>query len=627
MIKLNKRILAIVLALALVPLTYIGLSTGPSSAVEEVDPERIWDVANAAPSNHTGSIRAIVYDLQELNGKMYVGGKFLNVVEPNRKKEHDQAFLAAFDLRTGAWDKTFRPKLDGPVYSLALRADGKLLAGGELTGGIAAIDPTTGALDKTFKPQIKNSWGKPAVFDIEVDGNALYAGGTFAKAQGVAVDRLGKFNVTTGKVDTKWRPTTQFDTGTPKSGGEVVYGLAVDKVRNRVYAVGKFGGINNNSEAAYLAILDRTNGQLKDVPQGLPANIMNHREGWSMWQHDVQLHGDKVIVGGQGHQTFVMNADTFKPSSSFFTGRGIGDIYNGGGDTQVIYVGKNTIWSGCHCWDSVGPYPIGVHNNENPNGQQTIDEYWRWLGEFRNTNPYGQQSVKGVYGVDLETQELLPLKFDLSGSAGAWALYEDSLGQLWAGGEFTSGGGVKLSGLARFTSEATGVEPGPIEVPGNPPVAEPAVPVAPTPAKPLPPAISPVKQQPTPTGDCRTGANTAMYNVDDATNAGIYRLYCAYFVRYPDVAGFNYWVNAVKLGYDLREVASFFEQTPEYTARHGSKENAAFVEWVYASVLKRPSDNEGKAYWLGELNAGLSRSDMVFYFSDSVEFKKRTKTL
>jgi|GEM_PF-5832883 len=437
----------------------VSSATSASAADIQVDPDQIWDVNGTWESGHTGRIRAMVWDFQELDGKMYVGGKFLNVLDPTRQVEHAQPFLAAFDLVTGEWDSSFRPQLDGAVYAIDVRSDGQLVVAGEVTGGIVVLDPATGQIDDSFNAGITNSWGRPSVFDIDVVDNQIYAGGTFTAAQGVTLRRLAKFNVQTGSIDPNWTPITNFDEGM-RIGGELVYGLEVDVARDRVYVVGKFGGLNGNFDAAYFGILNTTDGAIKeDVPQGLPVNALNHSAegGFSMWQHDVQFRDDRVYVGGQAHQTLILDADTLLPAvnHSFFTNRGFGDDWSGG-DTQVMFLGENTLWAGCHCWGSVGPYQLGSYQAD-LTSIQTYAEFGTWLADFRTTLTPGQQKVKGLYGINLETNELEPNVFNLSGLGGAWGLYEDSLGQVWAGGQFESGGGRALTAMARFSPEGVAV--------------------------------------------------------------------------------------------------------------------------------------------------------------------------
>lgn len=429
---------------------------GPAAAQAEVEwrsnPDIIWDVTNPDPnSQHTGPVRALVRDMQEHNGQMYVAGKFLDVKAPDGST-FSQPYLAAFDLETGVWNSTFRPDVGGIVYAIEITPDGRLYASGEMSGGIELFDAATGAKNPAFDPQIVNSWGAPAVFDIELVGNDLYLGGTFSSSQGTPLANLARVDATTGTLDTSWLPTTQLDVGTPRSGGRLVYGLAVDAARGRVYLAGKFGSVNNDTNAAYFATLNTSDGTLvPGLPQGLPAGIPNHRTSFSMWMMDVQYDGDEVYVGGQGHQTMILDADDLALSSTFFTNRGVGDTY-AGGDTQVIFVGEDTVWSGCHCWGSVGEFEIGSYINA-ADGVMVYEEYVQWVRDFRDINPFGQQRAGGGFGIDIASETLVPLSFEVTGQAGAYAIVEDSNGRLWFGGQYLSDEvtGRQLEGMIRFS--------------------------------------------------------------------------------------------------------------------------------------------------------------------------------
>ncbi len=440
-------------------------TSSPSGAVLGSDissaPDVIWDVTTPDPGvRHTGPVTALVRDLVEYDGRMYAGGKFLDVIAPDGTT-YDQPYLAAFDLETGVWIDTFRPVVDGTIYAMEITPDGRLYVAGELAGGIALYDATTGERDTSFDPRIVNSWGPPAVFDIEVVGNQIYAGGTFSRSQGTPLVDLARVDATTGVLDTSWLPVTNFDTGTPRLAGHNIFGIAVDADRDRVYLAGKFGGINGNLDAAYFAILDTADGSVRaDVPQGLPAGITNHRQSFSMWMHDVQFRDDRVYVGGQGHQTMILDVDTLLPAHTFYANRGVGDLGTGG-DTQVIHLGTDTIWSGCHCWGSVGEYELFSYNSA-PDGVQTYPEYVQWFTDFATINPFGQQPARGGYGIDITSESLVPVTFDVLGQAGAYAINEDSNGRVWFGGQYTrdTANNRPLSGIARF-SPVSATPPGP----------------------------------------------------------------------------------------------------------------------------------------------------------------------
>ncbi len=295
--------------------------------------------------------------------------------------------------------------------------------------------------------------GRPAVFDIEIVDDSIYIGGRFTGSGPTSLGNLARVSLASGSLDPTWRPTTQLDTGTPLAGGINVYGLAVDSSRNRVYLAGKFGGVNGNTTAAYFATVNTTSGALRaDVPQGLPPGILSHRESFSMWQHDVQFHEDRVYLGGQAHQTLILDAATLSPLRSYFTDRGFGQEY-GGGDTQVLHVGTTTIWAGCHCWGAVAEYPLGSENSDNPSGNQSATEYQRVLTELSTVeDSFGQQPVSGGYGIDIASGDRVNIDFQLNGQAGPFALLEDSNGQLWVGGQFTQDTYREhaVRGLARF---------------------------------------------------------------------------------------------------------------------------------------------------------------------------------
>ncbi len=428
------------------------------AATLNADPDQIWDVANTDTDvSHTGTIRALVWDFEEYQGRLYVGGKFLDVVAPDGTTR-DQAYLAAFDIETGEWISSFTPNVGGPVYALDMTNDGRLLAGGEVPGGVVAVDVNSGELDTGFQPGIINSWGSAGVFDIEVVGSDVYVGGRFSKAQDIDLQNLGKFNVDSGQIDTSWTPKAELDTGTPRQQGQLVYAIEVDTTRDRVYIIGKFGSIDGNLDAAYFATLSQADASFKDVPQGLPPQVLSHRESFSMRQYDVQFRDDRVYIGGQAHQTLILRASDLEPLNSYFTNAGVGDLGRGG-DTQVMYIGETTLWSGCHCWGSVGPYELGSYNNDRADGVQTYDEYRQFVVDFRTTNPFGQQKVRGAYGVDLATGELTQQQFNLSGQAGGWAMHEDSNGRLWMGGQFAVGNGRVGEGIARFSPLEQELEP------------------------------------------------------------------------------------------------------------------------------------------------------------------------
>ena len=106
----------------------------------------------------------------------------------------------------------------------------------------------------------------------------------------------------------------------------------------------------------------------------------------------------------------------------------------------------------------------------------------------------------------------------------------------------------------------------------------------------------------------------------------IQRLYQSVLDRTPDSSGFAYWVSARIEGLTLRAVADGFLNSDEYATRFGAGTDGDFVSRAYQNVLGRTGDSDGVAYWLGQLRAGLPRTELVLLFSESPENQVRTDT-
>ena len=125
----------------------------------------------------------------------------------------------------------------------------------------------------------------------------------------------------------------------------------------------------------------------------------------------------------------------------------------------------------------------------------------------------------------------------------------------------------------------------------------------------------------------QTGSRAADVAYDgsiDGFDGTVYRLYRAFFLREPDGDGVVYWVNQARYGrYPVGSIAEEFARSAEFRQRYGALADGAFVDLVYRNVLGRAAEPEGRAYWLGQLRAGMRRGHLMLYFSDSVEFGRK----
>ena len=103
----------------------------------------------------------------------------------------------------------------------------------------------------------------------------------------------------------------------------------------------------------------------------------------------------------------------------------------------------------------------------------------------------------------------------------------------------------------------------------------------------------------------------------------IVRLYTAYFKRLPDYEGLMYWYGRMYpgsgVGLNLAQVSEGFAQSNEFANAYGNLDNAGFVTRVYQNVLGRDPEAAGYAYWMGRLNSGMSRGELMVGFSESIE--------
>lgn len=104
----------------------------------------------------------------------------------------------------------------------------------------------------------------------------------------------------------------------------------------------------------------------------------------------------------------------------------------------------------------------------------------------------------------------------------------------------------------------------------------------------------------------------------------ILRFYQAFFGRYPDQEGANFWIESYLSGrFTKDEIVSLFAGGPEFSSLYDGVDNREFVKRIYENVLDRQPDPSGWNYWTGRINQGLSRRDAVKIISDQPEFRSR----
>jgi hypothetical protein len=103
--------------------------------------------------------------------------------------------------------------------------------------------------------------------------------------------------------------------------------------------------------------------------------------------------------------------------------------------------------------------------------------------------------------------------------------------------------------------------------------------------------------------------------------APLARLYFAFFDRVADYEGLNYYVGERDAGMSLESIAAEFAGSEEFRIRYGALDNAAFIDRVYRNVFDAPPDAAQRAQWIAQLDAGVTRGQVMLAFSESPAFR------
>ena len=446
--RLTARTAALALALAGVGAA-ASVTAAPAGAVSKVmlstpKPLGGWGVTGLdVTTSPVAGWKSNVTALAEWHDRIYVGGMFTTVAR-NGVAQAAQPYLAAFDRATGAWIPTFRPRLDGGVWDLAVTPKGKLVVGGYFSTvngathrALVALNPANGAVDTTWKASGAVTTGRAGVRTLHVMGGWVYVGGNLDSVRGgtgtdvgtVRGKNLFKLKATDG------RPSAAFH---PRM-GTAVWQVFASPAGDRVYAAGRFGTVNGVKKEM-LAVLRPSNGAL--VP-GLRNDVPTYdcRPACSTVPYSEAVYETKnrawVVTTPIEHGLHQLTRSTLARKYGHYTAAAPGALKSGGGDFQAIAETNGVVYAACHCWNQ--DYS-GAYRTRKP-GRPPVS--WR-----------RQSRITGIGAYDATTfakiDTFQPTAYGQYGD-GAWQLLVDSTGCLWAGGDIThSAGGVWLGGFAKF---------------------------------------------------------------------------------------------------------------------------------------------------------------------------------
>lgn len=140
--------------------------------------------------------------------------------------------------------------------------------------------------------------------------------------------------------------------------------------------------------------------------------------------------------------------------------------------------------------------------------------------------------------------------------------------------------------------------------------------------------VNPAAAMPAPESTSTSTSASAMAEaaVPDSVSDSVVRLYYAVFDREPDSEGLAYWVDLYSSGTSLEAIATQFIISQEWQTAYGNTDDESFIDILYANVLRRAADADGRAYWIDVLDGDVERSALLTYFSESQEFVALTET-
>ena len=124
-----------------------------------------------------------------------------------------------------------------------------------------------------------------------------------------------------------------------------------------------------------------------------------------------------------------------------------------------------------------------------------------------------------------------------------------------------------------------------------------------------------------------------LYDVDTPNLGFGYRIYQASLNRTPDEGGVLFWIGNLDQfddqgwsQYDKEQfLASQFIESDEFKDLFGANPtNEQYIDAMYLNVLDRLPDQGGYDFWVGGMEQGLSREDILIAFTKSDENVDRT---
>ena len=379
-----------------------------------------WGVTGLDLGAGVPTLKTFVTTFAELNGTVFVGGKFLHVQKGASGAPVAQPYLAAFARDTGEWISAFRPVLNGPVWSLKI-AQGRLLVGGEFTRvngtarpALAALDPVNGTFDGSWTGGVAATGTDTFSFvkAMDVHGGWLYVTGKFNQilrtnpASQFSASRLARFAITDGRPDANWRPRIDG----------LAYDLDASAQGDRVWLAGYFLNVNGSPRRRVTALDTSSGAEIGGLVPFEPTSTTDPAD----YQQTILESGSHTFIGGSQHDVQQTERSDMTLRRPFQTWQG--------GDFQAIGAHDGVVYAACHCatWRSWRYADVNSRVVEEP-GRST----------YSRVDPI---NFVGAWS-DATFAPLVEFHPDIGSvyGTGVWAIFFDASGCVWLGGDLKAG--------------------------------------------------------------------------------------------------------------------------------------------------------------------------------------------
>jgi hypothetical protein len=328
--------------------------------------------------------------------------------------------------------------VDGPAYVLALDGSGNLYAGGLFTaaGGVSA---NCIAMWDGGSWSALGSGMNSRVYALALDGSGnLYAGGEFTTAGGMSANHVAIWD------GSSW---SSLGSGMDGPNGPTVYALALDGSDN-LYAGGEFttaGGVSANHVAKWNGSSWSPLGSGVDGPVSvLTLDGSSNLYAGGLFTTAGGVSANYIAMWDGSSWSALGDGDGMSSSVHALALDGRGNLYAGGNFTTAGGVIANHVamWDGSS-WSALG---IGMGGTDYP------DVYALALDESGNLYAGGSFTTAGGVSANhiarWDGSHWSALGSGMDGPVYALAL--DGSGNLYAGGSFTTAGGVSGNRIAMW---------------------------------------------------------------------------------------------------------------------------------------------------------------------------------